>query len=88
MAADLFSLKGRTAQMTGGSRSIGKMIATGFVARGQGLYLLAEGDRVRCDRLRTVGWAALVFSLRGVWRRGSSTTISARGSDLPGLQGG
>ena len=36
---DLFSLHGRTALVTGGSRGIGRMIAAGFVAQGARVYV-------------------------------------------------
>jgi NAD(P)-dependent dehydrogenase (short-subunit alcohol dehydrogenase family) len=45
---DLFSLAGRTALVTGGSRGIGRMIAAGFLKQGARVYISARKAQA-CD---------------------------------------
>jgi NAD(P)-dependent dehydrogenase (short-subunit alcohol dehydrogenase family) len=45
---DLFTLQGRTALVTGGSRGIGRMIAAGFIAQGAKVYISSR-KAADCD---------------------------------------
>jgi NAD(P)-dependent dehydrogenase (short-subunit alcohol dehydrogenase family) len=47
--SDLFSLAGRTALVTGGSRGIGRTIAAGFVAQGARVYVSSR-KAAACDQ--------------------------------------
>ena len=53
MRKDLFSLEGRVALVTGGSRGIGKMIAEGFIQHGAKVYISSR-KHAQCDETAAV----------------------------------
>jgi len=73
---DLFSLKGRTALITGGSRGIGKMIAAGFLAQGAKVYISSRKG-ADCDA------TAQELSAQGA----SCISLPANVSTLDGIHG-
>ncbi len=60
---DLFSLQGRTALVTGGSRGIGRMIAAGFLAQGAKVYISSRKAAACDDTARQLSALGPCFSL-------------------------
>ncbi len=75
MMTDLFSLKGRVALVTGGSRGIGRMIAEGFIQYGARVYVSARSAEV-CQQ------TAAELSANG----GSCTALPGDVSTVAGAQ--
>lgn len=73
--SQLFSLKGRTALITGGSRGIGRMIAEGFLAQGARVYISARKAEA-CDQ-----------TARELSAIGPCISLPADVSTLAGVQG-
>ena len=72
---DLFSLQGRVALVTGGSRGIGRMIAAGFINQGARVYVSAR---------KALACAATAAELSA---RGECIALPADVSTLAGAQG-
>jgi len=67
--SDLFSLAGRTALITGGSRGIGKMIAAGYIAQGAKVYISARKEvacRQTAEELGCIALPADVSTMEGM----------------------
>ena len=60
---DLFSLEGRKALVTGGSRGIGRMIAAGFLAQGATVYISSRKAAACDDTARQLSALGPCFSL-------------------------
>ena len=74
---DLFSIDGKTALVTGGSRGIGLMIARGFVEAGAKVYISSRKADV-CDEV------AAELSEIGDVHRGPGQSERARRVQAPG----
>jgi len=78
MMKDLFSLKGRSAIVTGGSRGIGRIIAQAFVEQGARVYITAR-KKEACDE------TAAALNAQGSNEGGSCVSLPHDLSDLEGI---
>ena len=77
---DLFTLRGRTALITGGSRGIGRMIAAGFLAQGARVYISSR-KAAACDAA-----AAALSTSAASGASGHCVSLPADVSTLEGAQ--
>ena len=75
---DLFSLQGRVALITGGSRGIGRMIAQGFLTQGARVYISARKADA-CDQTAA--------ELSAQFGAGRCVSLPADVSNMAGMQG-
>ncbi|HEV2369268.1 MAG TPA: SDR family NAD(P)-dependent oxidoreductase, partial [Acidimicrobiales bacterium] len=73
---DLFSIKGKVALVTDGSRGIGEMIAAGFLANGARVYISSRKAEV-CDAT-----AERLADRYG----GECISVPANVAELPGIE--
>ena len=85
---DLFSLAGRTALITGGSRGIGKMIADGFLAQGARVYISsrkAEACRETAEQLSRGGGTCVALPMDVSTVEGARDLAAAYAAREPAL---
>ena len=85
---NLFSLEGRTALVTGGSRGIGKMIAAGFIAHGAKVYISsrkAEACEAAAKELSAGGGTCIPLPIDVSSVAGAKALAAAYGKHEPKL---